>query len=264
MSGIQLQKIHPTAILSRDVKLGEGVEVGPYTVIEGEVSVGNGSVIGPHVVIKGPTSLGKNCKVYPFASIGEAPQDLKFKGERTELVIGDGNVIREYATLNRGTGGGGGKTVLGKENFIMAYVHIAHDCLIGDQNILANAATLAGHVTIRDFTTIGAFAAVHQFTRIGAYAFVSGMTGVRLDIPPFVKASGSRAKLYGLNTIGLRRRGVPEEAISALKKAYRWIFRSKERMVEAIKRIEEDDIGGFPEVQMLVTFLKTSNRGICR
>jgi len=259
-----LQNIHPTAILSGDVKLGEGVEIGPYTIIEGEVTIGSGSIIGPHVVIKGPTVLGRDCRVYQFASIGEVPQDLKFKGERTELIIGDGNVIREYVTLNRGTQGGGGKTIVGNENFIMAYVHIAHDCHIGNQNILANTATLAGHVTIQNFTTIGAFVAIHQFARIGAYAFVSGMTGVRLDIAPFVKVSGSRARLYGLNTIGLRRRGIPEEAISALKTAYKWIFRSHERMAEAIKRIKADDIWAFSEVQKLVTFLETSNRGICR
>jgi len=259
-----LQNIHPTAILSGDVKLGEGVEIGPYTIIEGEVTIGSGSIIGPHVVIKGPTVLGRDCRVYQFASIGEVPQDLKFKGERTELIIGDGNVIREYVTLNRGTQGGGGKTIVGNENFIMAYVHIAHDCHIGNQNILANTATLAGHVTIQNFTTIGAFVAIHQFARIGAYAFVSGMTGVRLDIAPFVKVSGSRARLYGLNTIGLRRRGISEEAIAALKKAYKWVFRSQERMTEAIKRIEGDAIWVFPEVQKLVAFLKTSNRGICR
>ena len=264
MSVKPLQNIHPTAILSGDVKLGEGVEIGPYTIIEGEVTIGSGSIIGPHVVIKGPTVLGRDCRVYQFASIGEVPQDLKFKGERTELIIGDGNVIREYVTLNRGTQGGGGKTIVGNENFIMAYVHIAHDCHIGNQNILANTATLAGHVTIQNFTTIGAFVAIHQFARIGAYAFVSGMTGVRLDIAPFVKVSGSRARLYGLNTIGLRRRGISEEAIAALKKAYKWVFRSQERMTEAIKRIEGDAIWVFPEVQKLVAFLKTSNRGICR
>ena len=264
MSVKPLQNIHPTAILSGDVKLGEGVEIGPYTIIEGEVTIGSGSIIGPHVVIKGPTVLGRDCRVYQFASIGEVPQDLKFKGERTELIIGDGNVIREYVTLNRGTQGGGGKTILGNENFIMAYVHIAHDCHIGNQNILANTATLAGHVTIQNFTTIGAFVAVHQFTRIGSYAFVSGMTAVRMDIVPFVKVSGDKAKLYGLNIIGLQRRGISEEAIAALKKAYKWVFRSQERMTEAIKRIEGDAIWVFPEVQKLVAFLKTSNRGICR
>ncbi len=259
-----MQKIHPTAIVSREAHLGEDIEVGPYAVIEGRVTIGNGCYIGPHAVIKGPTTIGNNCKIYQFASIGEIPQDLKFKGEETTLVIGEGNVIREYVTVNRGTVGGGGQTSLGKGNFLMSYVHVAHDCMIGDYNILANVATLAGHVTIENFAIIGALSAVHQFARIGSYAFVSGMTGVSLDIPPFVKAAGSRSKLYGLNTIGLRRHDFQEETISALKKAYRLVFRSKLRMEEGIDQIESDPIGEIEAVQKFVDFLRTSKRGICR
>jgi len=250
--------------VSREAHLGEDIEVGPYAVIEGRVTIGNGCYIGPHAVIKGPTTIGKNCKIYQFASIGEIPQDLKFKGEETTLVIGEGNVIREYVTVNRGTVGGGGQTSLGKGNFLMSYVHVAHDCMIGDYNILANVATLAGHVTIENFAIIGALSAVHQFARIGSYAFVSGMTGVSLDIPPFVKAAGSRSKLYGLNTIGLRRHDFQEETISALKKAYRLVFRSKLRMEEGIDQIESDPIGEIEAVQKFVDFLRTSKRGICR
>ena len=257
-------KIHPTAILSPETVLGEDVEIGPYTITEGRVSIGNGCVIGPHVVIKGPTFIGDHCRIYQFASIGEVPQDLKFKGEETELVIGDGNVIREYVTINRGTQGGGGRTVIGKGNFLMSYVHIAHDCILGNYNILANVATLAGHITIEDFAIIGALSAVHQFARIGSYAFVSGMTGVAQDIPPFVKAAGNRSKLYGLNTIGLKRHDFSEEAISALKRVYRIVFRSKLRMAEAIEQIESETIGELPEVQKFLTFLKTTKRGICR
>ena len=250
--------------MSREAHLGEDIEVGPYAVIEGRVTIGNGCYIGPHAVIKGPTTIGNNCKIYQFASIGEIPQDLKFKGEETTLVIGEGNVIREYVTVNRGTVGGGGQTSLGKGNFLMSYVHVAHDCMIGDYNILANVATLAGHVTIENFAIIGALSAVHQFARIGSYAFVSGMTGVSLDIPPFVKAAGSRSKLYGLNTIGLRRHDFQEETISALKKAYRLVFRSKLRMEEGIDQIESDPIGEIEAVQKFVDFLRTSKRGICR
>ncbi len=240
------------------------MEIGPYSITEGRVSVGDGCVIGPHVVIKGTTSIGNNCRIYQFASIGEIPQDLKFKGEETELIIGDGNIIREYVTINRGTQGGGGRTVIGKGNFLMSYVHIAHDCILGNYNILANVATLAGHITIEDFAIIGALSAIHQFARIGSYAFVSGMTGVSQDIPPFVKAAGNRSKLYGLNTIGLKRHDFTEESIMALKKAYRVVFRSKLRMSEAIEQIESDPIGEMPEVQKFLTFLKTTKRGICR
>ena len=259
-----MHKIHPTAIISPEAHLGKDIEIGPYAVIEGRVSIGDGSYVGPHAVIKGPTTIGKNCRVYQFASVGEIPQDLKFKGEETTLVIGDGNVIREYVTINRGTVGGGGVTRIGKGNFLMSYVHVAHDCMIGNYNILANVATLAGHVTIENFAIIGALSAVHQFARIGSYAFISGMTGVSLDIPPYVKAAGSRSKLYGLNTIGLRRHDFTEETITALKKAYRLIFRSKLKMAEGIDQIETDPIGGIEAVQRFIDFLKTTKRGICR
>ncbi len=257
-------KIHPTAVISREANLGNDVEIGPYAVIEGNVVIGDGSFIGSHAVVKGPTTIGKNCKIYQFASVGEIPQDLKFKGEETTLAIGDGNVIREYVTINRGTVGGGGQTRIGNGNFLMSYVHVAHDCIIGDYNILANVATLAGHVTIENFAIIGALSAVHQFARIGSYAFVSGMTGVSLDIPPYVKAAGGRSKLYGLNTIGLRRHDFSEETISALKKAYRLIFRSKMKMSEGIEQIESDAIGEIEAVRKFVDFLKTTSRGICR
>jgi len=256
--------IHEKAVVHPSARIAEGVEIGPFSVIGEHITIGKDTWIGPHVVITGWTTIGKNCKIYQFSSIGEVPQALKFKGEESHVIIGDNNVIREFVTINRATTHGGGKTVLGDGNFLMAYAHVAHDCLIGNQVIMSNAATLAGHIEIEDGAIIGGLAAVHQFVRIGAYSFISGLSGVPQDIPPYILVAGGRCKPYGLNMVGLKRHGFPEEAIRGLKNAYKIIFRSGLTLEKAIEAIEEDEIGSIPEVLHLVHFIKGSKRGICR
>ena len=256
--------IHPTAIIDPKAEIGEGVEIGPYSVIEQGVSIGEGTKIGPHVVIREGTQIGKRCQIFQFSSIGEAPQAFAYKGEKTSLLIGDQNIIREFVTLHRGTPHGGGKTVIGDGNYVMAYSHVAHDCQIGNQVVLANGATLAGHILIEDYAIIGGLSAIHQFCRIGTHAFISGLTGVTLDIPPYMLSSGSRAKLFGLNTVGLKRARFREETLRALKKAYRIIFRSGLTLGKALKSVGEDEISQMPEVQHLLQFIQHSKRGISR
>jgi UDP-N-acetylglucosamine acyltransferase len=256
--------IHPTAIIDSKAEISEGVEIGPYSVIEKNVLIGEGTKIGPHVVIREGTYIGKQCQISQFASIGEAPQSIGYKGEKTSLQIGDHNIIREFVTLHRGTIKGGGKTVIGNENFLMAYSHVAHDCQIGNQVVMANGATLAGHILIEDFAIIGGLSAIHQFCRVGTYAIIGGITGVLMDIPPYTKAQGDRAKLFGLNTIGLKRANFSEETLKALKKAYRIIFRSSLTLEKAMKRVVEDEISQTPEVQHFLQFIQCSKRGITR
>jgi len=256
--------IHPTAIIDPTAEISGGVEIGPYSVIEKGVSIGEGTKVGPHVVIREGTEIGKGCQVFQFSSIGEAPQFLGYKGEKTLLQIGDHNIIREFTTLHRGTVKGGGKTVIGNENFFMAYSHVAHDCQIGNQVVMANGATLGGHILIEDHAIIGGLAAVHQFCRIGAHAILSGLTGVSQDVPPYMMAAGSRAKLYGLNTVGLKRHQFSEQTIKALKKAYRTIFRSGLTLEKAMKAVGEDNISLIPEVRHLLDFIQRSKRGISR
>jgi UDP-N-acetylglucosamine acyltransferase len=256
--------IHPTAIIDSKAEISEGVEIGPYSVIEKNVLIGEGTKIGPHVVIREGTHIGKRCQIFQFASIGEAPQAVAYRGEKTSLFIGDQNMIREFVTLHRGTVKGGGKTVLGNENFIMAYSHVAHDCQIGNQVVMANGATLAGHILIEDHAIIGGLSAIHQFCRIGAHAIISGLTGVSQDVPPYMMAAGSRAKLFGLNTVGLKRAQFSEQTLRALKKAYRIIFRSSLTLEKAMKTVEEDDIFLIPEVRHLLDFIQHSKRGISR
>jgi UDP-N-acetylglucosamine acyltransferase len=256
--------IHPTAIIDSKAEIGERVEIGPYSIVEKDVSLGEGTKIGPHVVIREGTHIGKRCQIFQFASIGEAPQAIFYRGEKTSLFIGDQNIIREFVTLHRGTIKGGGKTVIGNENFFMAYSHVAHDCQIGNQVIMANGAALAGHILIEDHVVIGALSAIHQFCQVGAHAFISGLTGVSLDIPPYMLASGSRAKLFGLNSVGLKRHRFSEGTLKALKKAYRIIFRSGLTLEKAMKKVGEDDISQTPEVQHLLQFIQRSKRGISR
>jgi len=256
--------IHPTAIIDSKAEISEGVEIGPYSVIEKNVLIGEGTKIGPHVVIREGTYIGKQCQISQFASIGEAPQFLGYKGEKTFLQIGDHNIIREFVTLHRGTIKGGGKTAIGNENFLMAYSHVAHDCQIGNQVVMANGATLAGHILIEDCAIIGGLVAVHQFCRVGTYAIIGGLTGVLLDIPPYTKAQGDLARLFGLNTIGLKRANFSEETLKALKKAYRIIFRSSLTLEKAMKRVVEDEISQTPEVQHFLQFIQCSKRGITR
>jgi UDP-N-acetylglucosamine acyltransferase len=256
--------IHPTAIIDPTAEMGEGVEIGPYSVIEKDVTIGQGTRIGPHVIIREGTQIGKMCHIFQFASVGEAPQAFAYKGEKTFLLIGNQNIVREFVTLHRGTPRGGGKTVIGNDNYFMAYSHVAHDCIIGNQVILANGATLAGHILIEDYAVVGGLSAIHQFCRVGTHAFISGLTGVTLDIPPYMLASGNRAKLFGLNTVGLKRHNFSEETLKALKKAYRIILRSGLTLEKAMKRVEEDETFQTPEVQHLLHFIQHSKRGISR
>jgi len=256
--------IHPTAIVDPKAEIGEGVDIGPYSVIEKGVVIDQETKVGPHVIIREGTRIGKRCRIFQFSSVGEAPQFSGYKGEKTFLQIGDENIIREFVTLHRGTVKGGGKTVIGNKNFFMAYSHVAHDCQIGNEVIMSNAATLAGHIVIEDWAIIGGLVAVHQFIRVGAYAIIGGFSGVLLDIPPYTKAQGDRAKLFGLNTVGLKRANFSEETLKALKKAYRIIFRSGLTLEKAIKKVGEDEIFRTPEVQHLLDFIQHSKRGITR
>lgn len=256
--------IHPAALIDPKAEINAGVEIGPYSIVEKGVFIGEGTWIGPHVVIREGTTIGKRCRIFQFSSIGEAPQAVAYRGEKTSLILGDDNIIRESVTLHRGTVRGGGKTVIGDRNFFMAYSHVAHDCQIGHQVVMANGATLAGHIVIEDYAVIGGLAAVHQFCRVGAHAFISGLTGVVLDIPPYMLAAGARAKLFGLNTVGLKRQNFCAETVKALKTAYRIIFRSSLTLEKAIRKVEESDIFRIPEVEHLLRFIQQTKRGICR
>lgn len=258
-------QIHATAIVSPRAEIEEGVQIGPYAVIGDNVTIREGTLIGPHTLVEGPTSIGKRNRILGHASIGTPPQDLKYKGEETCLIIGDGNVIREFVTLNRGTSGGGGKTTIGHGNLLMTGTHIAHDCHIGNETIMANAATLAGHVEIGDFSTVGAFTGVHQFCRVGRYAFIGGYSVVTRDALPFIKTVGDRnqAKIYGINSVGLERRGISKERIESLKKAYRLLFQKRLKVKEAIAQIRSDGLET-EDVKLLIEFIETSERGYIR
>ena len=256
--------IHETAVIHSTAEITKGVEIGPYAVIGEKVVIGEGTRIGPHVVVDKWTEIGKNCQIYQYASIGTPPQHVRYAGEETYVRIGHNNIIREYVTINRGTAFGAGQTVLGDGNFIMAYVHIAHDSKIGNKVIMASFAVMAGHVEIEDDAIIGGMVPVHQFVRIGKCAFVGGGTSVTKDIPPYVTASGMRAKLYGINTVNLRRRNFPEDTIKALKRVYRIIFRSHLTLAEALRRAKEDPVSSYDEVQHFTEFIARSQRGITR
>lgn len=256
-------RIHPTALVHDRARLGEGVSIGPYSIIGEHVSLGPGTEVGSHVVIEGWTEIGEQCRIFPFASIGAVPQDLKFKGEESRVVIGRENTIREYVTIHRGTEPGGGVTRIGDHNLLMVYVHVAHDCQIGNRVILANAATLAGHITVQDFAVVGGLSGLHQFVRIGRHAIIGGCSAVAQDIPPFVSAVGNRAKLYGLNSVGLKRRGFSDERIAELKTAYKILFRSKTGMKAAIQKVRKE-LAGSPEALELAAFVEGSERGVCR
>ena len=255
--------VHPTAIVTPGAKLHPSVEVGPYAVIGPRVEIGAGTTVGPHAVIEGRTRLGERNKVFQFASVGAQPQDLKYAGEDSALEIGDENLIREFTTLHKGTTGGGGVTRIGNGNLFMAYAHVAHDCRVGNGCVLANAATLGGHVEVGDHVILGGLAAVHQFTRIGKHAFVAGGAMVVMDVPPFCTAQGDRAELVGVNSIGLARHGYTEEQIGRVKEAYRILFRSKLPLEEAVERLRTE-LGDQSEIQALLLFVTTSERGLTR
>lgn len=256
-------RIHPTAIVSPSAELAEDVEIGPYAVIGGHVTVGRSTVIGAHVVIEGHTRIGERNRVFPFATLGTPPQDTGYRGEDTRLEIGDDNLIREYVTIHRATTKEEWVTRVGSGNYLMAYSHVAHDCVLGDRVILANVATLGGHIHIGDHANLGGQAAVHQFVRIGPYAFVGGKCGVDRDVPPFMITAGERARLYGLNRRGLSRHGFPPAVVDGLKKAYQIIWRDNRPYPEGIE-LARKEIPPSPQLETLLSFLESSKRGILR
>ena len=255
--------IHSTAIVDPKAEIAPDVEIGPYSVIKNDVVISSGTVIGPHVVIEPYVNIGPDCQIFQYAAIGAIPQSLKFNGEKSYVKIGRETVIREFATIHRGTGFGGGITEIGERCFIMAYAHVAHDCRIGREVVLANNATLGGHITIDDHATLGGLVAVHQFVHIGGYAFISGLSGVPKDVPPYVIAAGPRIKLHGLNIVGLKRHGFSDSTISLLKKTYRLIFRIGLTLTEAIARVRAE-VDQVPEVVNFIDFITSSQRGITR
>jgi len=258
-----LARIDPTARVSEGAVLAEDVSIGPYAVVGDSVTIGEGTSVGPFCMIEGPTTIGRSCTFTGYASIGSPPQDHSYRGEDTRLRIGDHNTFREFVTVNRGTVKDRGVTAIGDHNLIMAYCHVAHDCIVGSHVVMGNLATLAGHVEIQDNAIIGGLAAIHQFTRVGAYVIVGGGSMVSLDIVPYAKASGDRATLYGVNTIGLKRSGFSKEQIARIEKAYRILFKQGLLLKEAISVLEQE-FGDAPEVGRLLEFLRTSRRGIAR
>ena len=255
--------IHPSAVIAPGAELDLGVQVGPYAVLGPQVRIGRDSRIGPHSVIEGRTTIGCENTIFQFASVGAIPQDKKYQGEDSSLTIGDRNTIREFVTLNIGTTGGGMVTRIGNDNLFMVYSHVGHDCQIGNGVILANCATLAGHVILENYVGVGGLAAIHQFTRIGESAYLGGGAMVSLDVPPYCVAQGDRARLFGLNLIGLKRRGFGEEQLSALKKAYRTFFAEGLTLKEATDRTRQEQAAS-PEAVHLAEFIASSQRGICR
>jgi UDP-N-acetylglucosamine acyltransferase len=255
--------IHPTAVVDPRSDIDASVQIGPYSIVKEHVTIGPGTTIGPHVVIEPFVTIGPKCQIYQFAAIGAVPQSLKFKGEKTYATIGRETVIREFVTVHRGTGFGGGITEIGEKCFVMAYAHIAHDCHIGREVVLANNATLGGHITIGDHATLGGLVAIHQFVHIGDYAFIGGFSGVTKDVPPYVIAAGPRIKLHGLNIVGLKRHGFSGNAISLLKKTYRLIFRIGLTLTQAIERVRAE-VDQVPEVVNFVNFITSSERGVTR
>ncbi len=251
------------AIIDPSAKLGAGVSVGPGTIIGADVEIGEGTWIGPHVVIQGPTVIGKYNKIFQFASVGDEPQDITYQGEATRLEIGDHNVIREFCMISRGTVKGGGLTRLGNHNFLMAYSHIGHDCMVGNQVIMVNYSALSGHVMIEDYAIIGAYAAVHQFCQVGAYAFIARATYVNKDVLPYVMIAGHTTSACGINTVGLRRRGFSSSAIDHLRRAYKIIFRKGLTVQQALAELDLMK-GDCPEVVPMIESLTNSTRGIVR
>ncbi len=257
-----IMTIHPTAVVDSSARIASDVTIGPYCVIGPDVSIESGTTLDSHVAVQRWTEIGEMCRISSFSSLGTDPQDLKYKGEVTRLKIGDRNVIREFSTVNRGTSGGGGLTSIGNDNLFMAYSHVAHDSHVGSWIIMANAATLAGHVTIEDHATVGAFSGVHQFCRVGTHAFIGGYSVITRDALPYIKTVGDRnqAKIYGINSIGLQRKGIPEGSIEELKKVYRILFRSKLNTSQALEQASGQQWSA-PEVAVLLKFIESSERG---
>ena len=259
-----MTQVHQTASVSNDALLADDVTVEAFALVGPNVTIGSGTIVGAYTRIEGPTTIGERNHFYGHASIGGPPQDLKYKRERTELVIGNDNVFREFVTINRGTTGGGALTTIGNSNFFMAYAHVAHDCHVGSNTVFANCATLAGHVEVGDFAQIGAFSAVHQFCRVGEHAFIGGGTMCTQDVLPYAKTVAARENsTYGINTIGLERKGFSKETIDALQRAYRLLVRSKLKLEDALLQIESD-LSMYPEARYLVEFVRGSKRGVIR
>lgn len=255
--------IHPTAIVHPDATLGAGVSVGPYTVIQGHVTVGPRTRIGAHCVLDGFTTIGEDCEIFTGAVLGSIPQDLKYRGEKSLLLIGDRNKIREYVTINPGTEGGGGKTVIGSDCLLMAYSHVAHDCLIGHQVVIANSAALAGHISVEDRAVIGGLVGIHQFVRVGSLAIIGGCSRVIQDVPPYAICVGNPAKVFGLNNEGLKRAGVSSEAKRQLHHAFKVLFHSKLSMSHALEQATQQ-ADHCSELHHLLAFIRQSTRGVCR
>jgi len=255
--------IHHTAQVHPSARIAEGVSIGAFCVIGADVEIGTGTSIGPHVVVDGPTRIGSDNRIHAFAALGGDPQDKKFHGERSELVIGNRNLIREFVTFNRGTADGGGATRIGDDNWLMAYVHIAHDCIVGNNVVFANAASLAGHVTVDDYVILGGFTLVHQFCQIGAHAFTSMGSVVNRDVPPYVTVAGTYAEPHGINSEGLRRRGYDSDRIRAIKRAYRTLYKSGLSLADARTQLAEAAQGA-PDVQLMLDFIQRSQRSLVR
>lgn len=255
--------IHETAIVAAEASIDPSVTVGPYSIIDADVSIGADTVIGPHCVIRGGTTIGERNHIFQFSSVGEDPQDKKYAGEPTQLIIGNGNTIREYCTLSRGTAQDEGVTRLGDNNWLMAYVHIAHDCTVGDDAIFANNVTLAGHVSVGDYVIFGGFSGVHQFARVGAHAFIANNAAVSRDVPPYLMAAGSPAAPRGINIEGLKRRGFDSVQTRNIKNAYRLLYRSGLRLEEAREKIAEL-VTEQPELSIFAVFLESTERSIVR
>ena len=253
--------IDATARVDASAKIGDGVEIGAYSIIGADVEIGDGTVVGPHVVVAGPARIGRNNRIFQFASVGEAPQDKKYRGERTWLIMGDDNIVREYVTLNRGTADGNGETVIGDDNLFMAYSHVAHDCVVGSHTVFANAASLSGHVHVGDYAILGGFTSVHQFTAIGEQAFCGLGSVVTQDVPPYSTAAGNRARVVGINKEGLKRKGFDAETIRALHRAFRELLKTRKPRAEVLGALQPL-VEAHPEVANFVEFVTSSRRGI--
>jgi UDP-N-acetylglucosamine acyltransferase len=257
-------QVHEQAIVAASAKIGAGVRVGAYAVIGDHVELGEGCLLHSHAVVQGPSKIGRNNVFHPFCSVGGDPQDLRFQGEKTELEVGDGNTFREYVTISRGTVGGGGKTTIGSGSLFLASSHVGHDCHVGDHTLFVNGATLAGHVTVEDYATIGFQSPVHQFCRIGRYAYVGASTVITQDVPPFSRVVTEReTKSYGVNTIGLERKGFSEERLKVLQRAFRLLLRSKMNTSQALAEMRKS-FGDSEDVQELIRFIETAERGIVK
>jgi UDP-N-acetylglucosamine acyltransferase len=255
--------LHPTAIISRKAELGQNVTVGPYSVIGDEVILHDGVEVQSHCVLEGPSEIGSGTVFFPFVSAGQAPHDLKYKGERSLLRVGERNVFREFSTIHRGTALGGNETVIGSDNLFMAQTHVAHDCIVGNHTIFANAASLAGHVLVEDYATLGAFSGIHQFCRVGKYAFIGASSVVVKDALPYARTVGNHASCYGANTIGLERQGFSKDEMRRISHAFKLLLVSKLNTTQALEAIKQELIG-YPEIDYLIQFIETSKRGVTK